>query len=169
MPDDKVAAIMEATLHEKPPGETHWSCRSMTKAQGVSQATVQRVWAALIQALDRTHPSLPMNKVRAGTMTRNYKRKGTTTLFAALIVMRHPPRRVRLGPITDRGHRGAPAGEQRGPQGVRVDRHRRAGPREGASWLDRPRSNHRVKLRHCTSRLRLWSGLWCSRRFPARL
>ena len=46
IPDDKVAAIVEATLHEKPPGETHWSCRSMAKAQGVSPATVQRVWAA---------------------------------------------------------------------------------------------------------------------------
>ena len=46
IPDDKVAAIVEATLHEKPPGETHWSCRSMAKAQGGSPATVQRVWAA---------------------------------------------------------------------------------------------------------------------------
>jgi len=46
IPDDKVAAIVEATLHERPPGETHWSCRSMAKAQGVSPATVQRVWSA---------------------------------------------------------------------------------------------------------------------------
>ena len=46
IPDEKVAAIVEATLHEKPPGETHWSCRTMAKAQGVSPATVQRVWAA---------------------------------------------------------------------------------------------------------------------------
>ena len=46
IPDDKVAAIVEATLHDKPPGETHWSCRSMAKAQGVSPATVQRVWSA---------------------------------------------------------------------------------------------------------------------------
>jgi transposase len=133
IPDDKVAAIVEATLHEKPPGETHWSCRSMAKAQGVSPATVQRVWAARglkphlvktfklsndkkfeeklidvvglyldppdnavvlcmdeksqIQALDRTQPSLPMKKGRAGTMTHDYKRNGTTTLFAALNVL----------------------------------------------------------------------------------
>jgi transposase len=133
IPDDKVAAIVEATLHDKPPGETHWSCRSMAKAQGVSPATVQRVWAARglkphlvktfklsndkrfeeklvdvvglyldppdkavvlcmdeksqIQALDRTQPGLPMKKGRAGTMTHDYKRNGTTTLFAALNVL----------------------------------------------------------------------------------
>ena len=47
IPAEKVAAIVHATLHEKPPGgETHWSCRSMAKAQGVSSATVQRIWYA---------------------------------------------------------------------------------------------------------------------------
>ena len=40
-----------------------------------------------IQALDRTQPSLPMKPGRAGTMTHDYKRNGTTTLFAALDVM----------------------------------------------------------------------------------
>ena len=40
-----------------------------------------------IQALDRTQPSLPMKKGRAGTMTHDYKRNGTTTLFAALNVL----------------------------------------------------------------------------------
>jgi transposase len=130
---EKVEAIVRATLHEKPPGETHWSCRSMAKAQGVSPATVQRIWSARglkphrvktfklsndkrfeeklvdvvglylnppehaivlcmdeksqIQALDRTQPSLPMKKGRAGTMTHDYKRNGTTTLFAALDVL----------------------------------------------------------------------------------
>ena len=39
---------------------------------------------AQIQALDRTQPGLPMKKGRAGTMTHDYKRHGTTTLFAAL-------------------------------------------------------------------------------------
>jgi transposase len=130
---EKIEAIVEATLHSKPPGETHWSCRSMAKAQGVSPATVQRIWKARglqphrvetfklsndkrfeeklidvvglylnppdkavvlcmdeksqIQALDRTQPSLPMKKGRAGTMTHDYKRNGTTTLFAALNVL----------------------------------------------------------------------------------
>jgi transposase len=41
-----------------------------------------------IQALDRTQPGLPMKKGRAGTMTHDYKRNGTTTLFAALNVLK---------------------------------------------------------------------------------
>ncbi|MHB1937751.1 MAG: transposase [Acidobacteriaceae bacterium] len=41
-----------------------------------------------IQALERTQPGLPMKKGRAGTMTRDYKRNGATTLFAALNVLR---------------------------------------------------------------------------------
>jgi transposase len=130
---EKISEIVHATLHETPPGETHWSCRSMARAYGVSPATVQRIWAARglkphrvetfklsndprfeeklvdvvglylnppeqavvlcmdeksqIQALDRTQPSLPMKKGRAGTMTHDYKRNGTTTLFAALDVL----------------------------------------------------------------------------------
>ena len=39
-----------------------------------------------VQALDRTQPSLPMKPGRAGTMTHDYKRNGTTDLFAALNV-----------------------------------------------------------------------------------
>ena len=39
-----------------------------------------------IQALDRTQPGLPLKKGRAGTMTHDYKRNGTSTLFAALNV-----------------------------------------------------------------------------------
>jgi transposase len=130
---EKVQAIVHATLHETPAGETHWSCRSMARAQGVSHTTVQKIWAARglkphlvdtfklskdpqfeekltdvvglylnpperaivlsmdeksqIQALDRTQPSLPMKPGRAGTMTHDYKRNGTTTLFAALDVL----------------------------------------------------------------------------------
>ena len=40
-----------------------------------------------IQALDRTQPGLPIKKGRLGTMTHDYKRHGTTTLFAALNVL----------------------------------------------------------------------------------
>ena len=133
IPSEKVEAIVAATLLDKPPGETHWSCRSMAEAQGVSPATVQRIWSerglkphlvktfrlsndkrfeeklidvvgvylnppekavvlcmdnkSQIQALERTQPSLPMIKGRAGTMTHDYKRNGTTTLFAALNVL----------------------------------------------------------------------------------
>ncbi len=131
--DEKIAEIVRATRQDTPPGETHWSCRSMAKAQGVSPATVQRIWSARglkphlvktfklsndpkfeeklidvvglyldppdkamvlcmdekssVQALDRTQPSLPMKQGRAGTMTSDYKRHGTTTLFAALDVL----------------------------------------------------------------------------------
>jgi transposase len=105
----------------------------MAAAQGVSPATVQRIWDAhglaphrvrtfklsrdprftekltdvvglylnppdkaivlcvdeksQIQALDRTQPSLPLKRGRAGTMTHDYKRHGTTSLFAALNVL----------------------------------------------------------------------------------
>src|SRR5258708_18892493 len=39
----KVAAIVKATQQTKPPGQTHWSCRSMAKSQKVSFKTVQRI------------------------------------------------------------------------------------------------------------------------------
>jgi transposase/transposase-like protein len=133
IPAGKVEEIVRLTLQETPPGETHWSCRSMAARAGVSPATVQRIWSARglqphrvqtfklsndprfeeklvdvvglylnppesaivlcmdeksqIQALDRTQPSLPIKRGRAGTMTHDYKRNGTTTLFAALDVL----------------------------------------------------------------------------------
>ena len=123
-------AMVEATLHSKPKGQTHWSCRSMATAQGVSKNTINRLWQlhnlkphlyrtfklsrdpkflekltdvvglylnppqkavvicldekSQIQALDRTQPGLPLKKGRCGTYTHDYKRNGTTTLFAAL-------------------------------------------------------------------------------------
>jgi transposase len=126
----KIAAIVDATLHTKPDGATHWSCRTMAKSQGVSKSTINNIWQSLnlkphrvktfklsrdpkflekmtdvvglylnppeqalvlcvdeksqIQALDRTQPGLPLKKGRCGTMTHDYKRNGTTTLFAAL-------------------------------------------------------------------------------------
>ena len=126
----KVAAVIDRTLQSKPPGATHWSCRTMAKAQGMSKATVNRIWQShqikphrlgsfklsrdphflakltdvvglylnppakalvlcldeksQIQALDRTQPGLPPKRGRCGTMTHDYKRNGTTTLFAAL-------------------------------------------------------------------------------------
>ena len=47
-----------------------------------------------IQALDRTAPSLPLKRGRAGTMTHDYRRNGTTTLFAALNLLDGTDRRV---------------------------------------------------------------------------
>ena len=131
--EEKIRAIVEATLHTKPDAATHWSTRSMAQAQGVSEATVRRIWKlhnlkphlvktfklsrdkqfvdkltdvvglylnppdralvlcvdekSQIQALDRTQPGLPLKKGRCGTMTHDYKRHGTTTLFAALSML----------------------------------------------------------------------------------
>jgi len=130
---EKVKSIVEATLHTKPKDATHWSTRTMAKAQGVSHSTIQRIWDAhglqphrvknfklssdkrfeekltdvvgvylnppdkavvlcvdektQVQALDRTQPGLPMKKGRCGTMTHDYKRNGTTCLFAAMNVL----------------------------------------------------------------------------------
>src|SRR6202165_366145 len=125
--------IIKATLRSKPQGMTHWSCRLMAEAQGVSKNTVNRLWQlhnirphlsrtfklsrgakflekvidvgglymnppdkalvlcvdekSQIQALDRTQPGLPLKKGRCGTMTHDYKRNGTTALFAALSML----------------------------------------------------------------------------------
>jgi transposase len=133
IPAQTIAHVVDLTLHSRPDGQTHWSCRTMAAATGISSATVQRIWSARglaphrvdtfklsndkrfeeklvdvvglylnppdravvlcadeksqIQALDRTQPSLPMKKGRAATMTHDYKRNGTTTLFAALDVL----------------------------------------------------------------------------------
>ena len=133
VPESKVRAIVEATLHTQPAAATHWSTRSMAEAQGVSEATVRRIWRqhnlkphlvktfklsrdkqfvdklrdvvglylnppdralvlcvdekSQIQALDRTQPGLPIKPGRCGTMTHDYKRHGTTTLFAALSML----------------------------------------------------------------------------------
>ena len=127
---EKIAEIVRATQETKPAGQTHWSCRTMAKAHGVSPATVQRIWASRglkphlvetfklsndpkfeeklidvvglylnppdnavvlcmdekssVQALDRTQPSLPMVKGRAGKMTHDYKR------YADVVVMPIP-------------------------------------------------------------------------------
>ena len=42
----KVQALVDATLHTKPKDAAHWSTRTMAKAQGVSNATVHRIWDA---------------------------------------------------------------------------------------------------------------------------
>ena len=127
---ERVQAVIEATLHTQPPGQTHWSTREMARSQGLSRMAVQRIWKqhhlqphrvetfklsrdkhfveklrdvvglylnppakalvlsvdekSQIQALDRTQPGLPLKKGRCGTMTHDYKRHGTTSLFSAL-------------------------------------------------------------------------------------
>ena len=129
----KIKAVIEATLHTTPPNATHWSTRTMARAQNLSEATIRRIWKqhnlkphlvntfklsrdkhfvekvcdivglylnppdrslvlcldekSQIQALDRTQPGLPLKKGRCGTMTHDYVRHGTTTLFAALSML----------------------------------------------------------------------------------
>jgi transposase len=44
IPQAKVSAVVKATLHATPAKATHWSARSMAKAQGISRMAVQRIW-----------------------------------------------------------------------------------------------------------------------------
>jgi transposase len=44
IPDRTVRAVIDATLHTTPPAGTHWSVRTMAEAQGISPASVQRIW-----------------------------------------------------------------------------------------------------------------------------
>lgn len=129
----KMAAVVEATLHSTPPNATHWSTRTMAQAQGISEASVRRIWRehrlkphlvetfklsrdqrfleklcdvvglyvnppdqalvlcvdekSQIQALDRTQPLLPLRPGIPARQTHDYKRNGTTTLFAALSML----------------------------------------------------------------------------------
>ena len=70
------------------------SPRSCMTSSGSMSARRRTPWSSRvdeksqIQALDRTQPGLPMKKGRGATMTHDYKRNGTTTLFAALNVLR---------------------------------------------------------------------------------
>ena len=126
------AAVVQKTLHEKPPAATQWTRTTMAQATGLSASMIGRIWRAhglkphlsrtfklsndkrfvekledivglylippehavvfscdeksQIQALDRTQPGLPLKRGRAATMTHDYKRNGTTSLFAALNV-----------------------------------------------------------------------------------
>src|SRR4051795_13379537 len=128
-----IEQVVHKTLHEQPPGSTHWSIRKMAAVSGLSRSSIQRIWQAhqlkphrvktfklsndkhfaekvqdiiglylnppdkalvfavdeksQIQALARPQPGLPLKKGRCGTMTHDYKRHGTTTLFAALDVL----------------------------------------------------------------------------------
>ena len=41
---DKIEKIIHATLQSRPAGATHWSCRTMAEDQGVSKATISRIW-----------------------------------------------------------------------------------------------------------------------------
>lgn len=131
--EEAEAAIVEATRKTVPKDATHWSTRTMAAEQGVSPATVQRIWRrhrlqphrlesfkfsndpdfagkvrdivglyvnppdkaivlsvdekSQIQALDRTQPVLPLREGLPERQTHDYRRHGTTTLFAALNIL----------------------------------------------------------------------------------
>src|ERR1043166_9638671 len=40
----RIKAVIDATLQTKPKGNTHWSCRTMAAAQGISKSSVSRIW-----------------------------------------------------------------------------------------------------------------------------
>jgi transposase len=116
-PTVDAARIVHLTTQTAPPDATHWSTRTLAAVAGVSATSVRRIWRAhgfvekledvvglylhppehalvlccdeksQVQALDRTQPGLPLKRGRAATMTHDYKRHGTTTLFAALNVL----------------------------------------------------------------------------------
>src|SRR5262245_18087711 len=46
IPQEKIDEIVDMTLNYRPAGETHWSCRTMAAASGVSKSTVQQAWSA---------------------------------------------------------------------------------------------------------------------------
>jgi len=130
IPREKIEAVVQATLQTTPKNATHWSVRSMAKAQGLSRTSINRIWRhynlkphlvetfklsrdnhfleklhdvvglylnppekalvlsvdekSQIQALDRSQPLLPLRPGIPARQSHDYKRHGTTTLFAAL-------------------------------------------------------------------------------------
>jgi transposase len=130
---EHVARVVDATLHTRPEGRTHWSVRTMARAHGLGRTTVHRIWQqyglkphrvktfklsrdprfvekvrdivglylnppdkavvlcvdekSQIQALERTQPLLPLRVGQPARHTHDYRRHGTTTLFAALNVL----------------------------------------------------------------------------------
>jgi transposase len=126
---ERIAAIVTATL-TPPPSATHWSTRTMARAQDVSEKSIRNIWhqhglqphrttrfklstdpqfvtklrdvvglyldppaqavvfcvdeKSGIQALDRTQPVLPLRPGLPERQTHDYRRHGTTCLFAAL-------------------------------------------------------------------------------------
>ena len=108
------AEIVRVTTQTKPEGATHWSTRKLAAELAISDTTVLKVSRdqkfvekledivglymspqehalvlccnekSQVQALVRTQPGLPLKKGRAETLTHDYKRNDTTTLFAAM-------------------------------------------------------------------------------------
>lgn len=100
--DEQVQAIVDKVRRSTPTNATHWSVRQMSRETGVSPATVQRIWHAfglkphLQETFKLSTDPYFVDKVRdvvgpltfgqPATRTHDYKRHGTTSLFAALDV-----------------------------------------------------------------------------------
>ena len=96
------AAVIEravALTLTEPPGETtHWTAAAVAASCSISISSVHRIWRSHGLRLHQNEksqnpgagshqPGLPLKKRRCGTMTHDYKRNGTTTLFAAFSVL----------------------------------------------------------------------------------
>jgi transposase len=106
---EKITAVVEATRHTKPPQATHWSTCSMARAQGLSEATIRRIWKRhnlkprLVKRFIGTRSDIvglylnPPDKLlvfftyekkgRSGTMTDSHQRNENTTLVGALSML----------------------------------------------------------------------------------
>ena len=88
---DKIKAVVEATLHTKPQGMTQWSCRLMAGSQGMSKSTISNIWRShnlkphRVKTFKLSRDPQFLEKLSDVVgLTHDYKRNGTTTLFAAL-------------------------------------------------------------------------------------
>ena len=104
--DARIEEVIAKTLESQPANATHWSSREMAKASGLSVSSVQRIWRAfglqphrletfklstdplfvekVRDVVGRSQPMLPMRPGQAARRSHDYKRHGTTSLFAAL-------------------------------------------------------------------------------------
>jgi transposase len=84
--DAAVAGLLTRVLQSRPAVGTHWTVRGAAEASGISKSALCVDEKSQIQALERTQPVLSMGLGHADGLTHDYKRHGTTTLFAALDV-----------------------------------------------------------------------------------
>jgi transposase len=95
--DDEIASTIRKTLETLPKGATHWSLRTMAREIGHAPSTVHRIWRAFGLQPHRSETfklssdplfveKLPMRPGQVERRTHDYKRHGTTSLFAALNV-----------------------------------------------------------------------------------
>src|SRR3989338_937825 len=88
--DERMASLIRRTLQTKPRDGTHWSVRQMAAQSRLAKSTAHRIWQALGEqphrqrSFKRAQPLLPLGLGYVEGVTHDYRRHGTTTLFAAL-------------------------------------------------------------------------------------